>query len=631
MRNIAPFLTLICLTGFFAAASPSFATLDNLGNILTQVSVTGIIAVGLTFVILCAEIDLSIASIANVTGIAVAYFTLQDSYVNIANVPMPGWAAILLALVLCALLGLVNALGLTVIGIPSFIMTLAMMQIAAGISALLVRGQIAYKVPDLITTLGSASIGGIPWIVIVAALMLLGGHLVLTYTRFGRYVYMVGGNREAAEYSGLNVKLILGSVMVISAVCSGIGGMLGVAHFGSAQQNEFDTYLLDSIAAVVVGGTSLFGGRGGIGNTIVGLFVLGVLNNGLDHVNIDSFLKILIRGLILLAALVINVYAQRLRERTAMMGALVRLTSPGEIRLPVAHFPRGLGHGADGGKAGRIHHHLAGEPQAPRLAGRAALRILDPLEIDIVRQPEDAADDFCGRKSDGIPKQPRHISLPLGLEPRRAGLARKQLRRICVAFGLGAPQLEEFAGEPAPDVFDRLQDPSFERSPLARRSLVAGGGEIAHREIANDRTDIESHRPVECEFGIDHPRLVLRHHDRAGVQVAMDHRFRRCQELQLQPRDRDMQIEVLAEARRSRIEPRRGPAVLLGPAVGIGEDQILGDLAQRMVAGERGDPFLLLRGRHSKVRREEQRPRHEGRDVVDEARIAGSARSAPCA
>ena len=317
MRNIAPFLTLIFLSGFFALASPSFATIDNLGNILTQVSVTGIIAVGLTFVILCAEIDLSIAGIANVTGIAVAYFTLQETYVNIPNIPLAGAAAILLAILLCAALGLVNALGLTVIGIPSFIMTLAMMQIAAGISALLVRGQIAYKVPGLITTLGSGSIGGIPWIVIVAAIMLLGGHLVLTYTRFGRYVYMVGGNREAAEYSGLNVKLILGAVMVISAVCSGIGGMLGVAHFGSAQQNEFDTYLLDSIAAVVVGGTSLFGGRGGIGNTIVGLFVLGVLNNGLDHVNIDSFLKILIRGVILLLALIINVYAQRLREKAA--------------------------------------------------------------------------------------------------------------------------------------------------------------------------------------------------------------------------------------------------------------------------------------------------------------------------
>jgi ribokinase len=121
--------------------------------------------------------------------------------------------------------------------------------------------------------------------------------------------------------------------MVISAVCSGIGGMLGVAYFGSAQQNEFDTYLLDAIAAVVVGGTSLFGGRGGIGNTIVGLFVLGVLNNGLDHVNIDSFLKILIRGLILLAALIINVYAQKLRSTGV---ALVLSETSGENSIAIA-------------------------------------------------------------------------------------------------------------------------------------------------------------------------------------------------------------------------------------------------------------------------------------------------------
>ena len=125
---------------------------------------------------------------------------------------------------------------------------------------------------------------------------------------------MVGGNREAAEYAGVNVKLVLGAVIVISAMCSGVAGMLGVAHFGSAQQNEFDGYLLDAIAAVVVGGTSLFGGRGGIGNTIIGLLILGVLNNGLDHVEIDSFLKILIRGLILLVALIINVYVQAVRE-----------------------------------------------------------------------------------------------------------------------------------------------------------------------------------------------------------------------------------------------------------------------------------------------------------------------------
>jgi ribose transport system permease protein len=317
LRNVAPFATLLFLVVFFSLASPSFLTVGNMYNVLTQISVTGIIAVGLTFVILCAEIDLSVASIANAIGIVVAFFTLQDSSVNIANVPLPGWAAIIIALAACLALGGVNAFGLTVIGIPSFIMTLAMLQIAAGICALLVRGQIAYAVPKLILILGSKSLGPVPWIVIVAAAIMLLAHLVLTYTRFGRYVYMVGGNREAAEYSGVNVRAILSAVMIISAVCSGVAGMLGVAYFGSAQQNEFDTYLLDSISAVVVGGTSLFGGQGGIGNTLIGLFVLGVLNNGLDHVDIDSFLKILIRGLILLIALVINVYAQRLRSMEA--------------------------------------------------------------------------------------------------------------------------------------------------------------------------------------------------------------------------------------------------------------------------------------------------------------------------
>lgn len=314
LTNIAPLVTLLFLVAIFAAMSPSFATLDNLANILRQVSITGIMAVGLTFVILTAEIDLSVASVANATGIVVAFFTLQESYVNIANLPLPGYLAALLALLACLALGVVNAAGVTLIGIPSFIMTLAMLQIGAGIGAMLVRGQIAYAVPPIVKTLGSGSLGPFPWIVVICALFLLVGHLVLTYTRFGRYVYMVGGNREAAEYSGVNVKAIVAAVMIISAFCSGVAGMLGVAYFGSAQQNEFDDFLLDSIAAVVVGGTSLFGGRGGIPNTIVGLFVLGVLNNGLDHIDIDSFLKILIRGLILLAALIINVYAQKLRE-----------------------------------------------------------------------------------------------------------------------------------------------------------------------------------------------------------------------------------------------------------------------------------------------------------------------------
>jgi ribose transport system permease protein len=300
LRNIAPVFTLLALVVFFSLASPSFLTGDNFMNIMAQVSLTAIIAVGLTFVILTAEIDLSVAAIANAVGITVAYFTLQPDYVNIANLPLPGVIAIVLTLATAFALGLITAFGVTWIGIPSFIMTLAMMQIANGVSALLVRGQIAYKFPELITTLGSGSVFGVRWTIIIALLFLGVGYFVLKHTRYGRYVYMTGGNR----------------VMVICAVCSGIAGMLAVSYYGSAQQNQFDTYLLDAIAAVVVGGTSLFGGRGGIVNTIIGLLVLGVLNNGLDHVQIDSFLKILIRGLILLAALVINVYAQRLKEES---------------------------------------------------------------------------------------------------------------------------------------------------------------------------------------------------------------------------------------------------------------------------------------------------------------------------
>ena len=314
LRNIAPVITLIGLVVFFSLASKSFATLDNAMNILSQLSITGVIAIGLTFVILTSEIDLSVAAVANAIGITVAYFTLQPDFVNIANHPLNGALATMLTLVICFGFGAVTAFGVTRIGIPSFIMTLAMMQIANGVSALLVRGQIAYAYPDIVTTLGSGRIYGVRWTIIFVLAALLASHLVLTYTRFGRYVYMVGGNREAAEYSGVSVKAIVAAVMIISAVCSGVAGMLGVAYFGSAQQNQFDSFLLDAIAAVVVGGTSLFGGRGGIGNTIIGLLVLGVLNNGLDHVEIDSFMKILIRGLILLAALIINVYAQKLRE-----------------------------------------------------------------------------------------------------------------------------------------------------------------------------------------------------------------------------------------------------------------------------------------------------------------------------
>ena len=300
---------------FFGVASPSFVSWGNLHNILVQVSVTAIMATGLTFVLLTGEMDLSFANVANAAGVIVAYFTVQDASVNIANIPLPGGAAICHRDPGGADLRRRQRLRHHPHRHSLLHHDAGDAGDIGGVCAILVRGQIAYRVPDLIQTLGASSIGPLPWLVIVAAVILAIGHFVLTYTRFGRYVYMVGGNREAAEYAGINVRMILAAVMVISSVCAGIAGMLGVAHFGSAQQDEFGDFLIDGIAAVVVGGTSLFGGQGSIGNTIVGLFVLAVLNNGLDHISIDSFVKVLIRGLILLAALIINVYAQRLRTR----------------------------------------------------------------------------------------------------------------------------------------------------------------------------------------------------------------------------------------------------------------------------------------------------------------------------
>src|SRR5947199_7589173 len=124
LRNIAPFMTLAVMVIFFSIASPSFLTVDNLWNVLTNISIAAIIAVGLTFVILCAEIDLSVAAVANATGIVLAYFTKQPDYVNIANLPLPGAVAIVLALLACFALGAVNAVGLTIVGTPSFTMTL---------------------------------------------------------------------------------------------------------------------------------------------------------------------------------------------------------------------------------------------------------------------------------------------------------------------------------------------------------------------------------------------------------------------------------------------------------------------------------------------------------------------------
>ena len=152
-------------------------------------------------------------------------------------------------------------------------------------------------------------------VVVLAGVVVLGlGHLVLRYTRFGRYIYMTGSNREAARLSGINTKNVVAACLAICASSAGAAGMLNTGRLGSAQSYGLDDMLLDGVSAVVLGGTSLFGGEGGIKNTVMGLLIFGVLNNGLNQLQLDIFVRLWVRGVILLVALIINIYALKMRN-----------------------------------------------------------------------------------------------------------------------------------------------------------------------------------------------------------------------------------------------------------------------------------------------------------------------------
>jgi ribose transport system permease protein len=310
-RNLAPFVTLLLMLLFFSATTDSFLNFVNLRNILAQVATLAIVSTGVTFVLLCGEIDLSIAAVAMMAGVV--------SSVLFGVASLPPALAVAGGLGAAALLGLVNAVTTTRVGLPSFVATLASMQIASGLAQYITRGNILYGIPPSLKFLGGGYIGAreparFPVVVLAGVSALALAHVVLGYTRFGRLVYMTGSNREAARLSGVDTRRIVGACLVICGACAGLAGMLNTGRLGSAQSYGLDDMLLDSVAAVVLGGTSLFGGEGGIKNTAMGLLILGVLNNGLNQLQLDIFVRLWLRGVILLVALVINVYALGLRK-----------------------------------------------------------------------------------------------------------------------------------------------------------------------------------------------------------------------------------------------------------------------------------------------------------------------------
>jgi ribose transport system permease protein len=309
-RLLAPMVTLLTLVIFFSLTTDRFLSVVNLQNILSQTAPIAIAAAGATFVILCAEIDLSIGTLSVFVGVLAAWFwvgTWKDL----------GYWSIPVALLVGAAIGYFNGFCVAWIGIPSFMMTLAMLTIAQGLAIYTSMGQPIFDIPDVLKYIGGSgnTVGPIPVIAVIAIVVLLLGEIVLSYTRFGRYVYMTGGNREAAEMSGVNTRQVIAMSLMISGLTAGIAGLVSIGRLGSANPSASSELLITTIAAVVLGGTSLFGGEGGIKNTILGLLIFGVVSNGLNLLpDISIYFKQALQGIILVGALFLNVLALRLER-----------------------------------------------------------------------------------------------------------------------------------------------------------------------------------------------------------------------------------------------------------------------------------------------------------------------------
>lgn len=295
------FLALIAELIIFSQLSPFFFTAENLLNVSLQVSITAIIAAGMTFVILTAGIDLSVGSLVAFVGvISASLLKVSDSFT------LSLFLALLGGLATGAASGAAAGFFITRFNITPFIVTLALMTIWRGAAFVYTDGRPVWNLPEGFAFFGNGRIWGIPFPTIVMIIIFIIAFIVLKYTRFGRYVYAVGGNIRAAKLAGIKTNLILISVYMISGVMAAIGGILLTSRINSGQPNSGLMYELDVIAAVAVGGTSFFGGRGTITGTFIGSMLIAVLRNGLNLMNVGSYIQQVIVGVVILLAVMLD-------------------------------------------------------------------------------------------------------------------------------------------------------------------------------------------------------------------------------------------------------------------------------------------------------------------------------------
>jgi len=296
-RRLGTLAGLFALCVLLWALTPHFLTVSNLLNVLEQTAINAVIAAGMTFVIISGGIDLSVGSLVALAGVVLAT-ALQGG----APIPL----AIAASLATGFGFGLLNGAAITWGRLPPFIATLGMMSIARGCALLFTEGRPISGFDPHFRAIATSRLAGVPMPVLITAVVYLAGQFVLAETRFGRYAYSIGGNEEATRLSGVNVRMHKALVYGVSGLASAMAAVLLTARLNSAQPIAGIMYELDAIAATVIGGTSLMGGEGGLGGTIIGALIMGVLRNGLNLLGVSSFVQQIVIGLVIVFAVLVD-------------------------------------------------------------------------------------------------------------------------------------------------------------------------------------------------------------------------------------------------------------------------------------------------------------------------------------
>ena len=294
---------LIVVFIFLSFASPVFLSADNLFNIGSQTAVTAVIAIGMTLVIITAGIDLSVGSVAALSGVL--------GVMMMANAGLPVPVAILGGTLVGAICGIVNGLLVSFAGLNPFIATLGMLTVARGLTFIFTNAVAVFGAPSSFRLLGQGVLGPIPIPVLMILLVAVAGYIVLSRTRLGRYAYAMGSNLEAARLSGIPIRRYLTSVYVISGALAGFGGMIAASRVNSGQPNFGIGLELDVIAAAVIGGASLFGGQGTVVGTLIGAFLVALIRNGSVLLDVNTFYQQVIIGVVIWLAVIWDQYRRR--------------------------------------------------------------------------------------------------------------------------------------------------------------------------------------------------------------------------------------------------------------------------------------------------------------------------------